>query len=763
MKFIKSFVQKYAKGIIIMTILLTVFFAYQAIGVKINTDMKKMFPDGDPVVETFDKISDRYGGSEYIVLMLKDRDIMDKETLQHIDYLTKKLEGIKGINKVRSITNIEEIRGKGFTIEIGEFIKEIPKTKREIQSLKEDVLTKDRYLGTLVAQDLEAATIISQLSPEANQKKVVSKVQKIRKEAELTEESYLTGSPVLTKAMADNMKNDIIKLFPFVSIMVMLILFDSFHSWRGVVLPIIVVLFSVIWTIGLIAWLGKSLSIVSTVLPVLLVSVGSAYAIHFLTRFYEDQKEGLNKKEAIIESILKVGMAIVMAGITTIAGFSSLGLSDLTIIKDFGLFTAFGVFAALIMSITFLPATLFLLKKPKHLRAAEDRKLLDKLCSNISKLVNRHAVLIIMGVIIICLLSLWVVPQIKPETNYITFFQQGSEIRKADALVNTKFGGSESLEIIVDTKKRNGIENPDFLKKVKNFQTELEEIDLLSNSMSVVDLLEEENQALNQGDEKFERLPDRGIAQYLLLLSSDDDDLLSDFIDFDHQEVRIRVMVASASSQQTKLMIQKVRGLIDDKFGNKSYDITLTGTPILSNRLTDMIISSQIKSLLSSILLAFIITSILLKSPLKGFACSFPIAVTVLINFGLMGWTSVPLNVATSMIASIAVGVGVDYSIHFYTRYQEEREKGANLKEALEIAIKTIGRANYFNATAVTAGFLVLLFSSFPPLKTFGLLTSITMLVSFLGAMVVLPSLIIVGAKISDVMSSEDDISLRGR
>ncbi|KXS43786.1 MAG: efflux transporter, partial [Candidatus Frackibacter sp. T328-2] len=459
----------------------------------------------------------------------------------------------------------------------------------------------------------------------------------------------------------------------------------------------------------------------------------------------------------------KVGMAIVMAGITTIAGFSSLGLSDLTIIKDFGLFTAFGVFAALIMSITFLPATLFLLKKPKHLRAAEDRKLLDKLCSNISKLVNRHAVLIIMGVIIICLLSLWVVPQIKPETNYITFFQQGSEIRKADALVNTKFGGSESLEIIVDTKKRNGIENPDFLKKVKNFQTELEEIDLLSNSMSVVDLLEEENQALNQGDEKFERLPDRGIAQYLLLLSSDDDDLLSDFIDFDHQEVRIRVMVASASSQQTKLMIQKVRGLIDDKFGNKSYDITLTGTPILSNRLTDMIISSQIKSLLSSILLAFIITSILLKSPLKGFACSFPIAVTVLINFGLMGWTSVPLNVATSMIASIAVGVGVDYSIHFYTRYQEEREKGANLKEALEIAIKTIGRANYFNATAVTAGFLVLLFSSFPPLKTFGLLTSITMLVSFLGAMVVLPSLIIVGAKISDVMSSEDDISLRGR
>jgi hypothetical protein len=149
-----------------------------------------------------------------------------------------------------------------------------------------------------------------------------------------------------------------------------------------------------------------------------------------------------------------------------------------------------------------------------------------------------------------------------------------------------------------------------------------------------------------------------------------------------------------------------------------------------------------------------------LKSPLKGFACSFPIAVTVLLNFGLMGWTSVPLNVATSMIASIAVGVGVDYSIHFYTRYQEEREKGASLQESLSVAIHTIGRANYFNATAVTAGFLVLLFSSFPPLRTFGLLTSITMVVSFLGAMLVLPSLIMVGERIGSNLDVEDDATL---
>ncbi len=156
----------------------------------------------------------------------------------------------------------------------------------------------------------------------------------------------------------------------------------------------------------------------------------------------------------------------------------------------------------------------------------------------------------------------------------------------------------------------------------------------------------------------------------------------------------------------------------------------------------DMILTSQIRSLLSAVLFAFLITSLLLRSAAKGLACSIPIAFTVLVNFGVMGWTAVPLDVATSMIASIAVGIGIDYSIHFYTRYQEERQNGETPGHALDTAIHTVGRANYFNAVAVTAGFLVLLFSGFPPLRTFGLLSSLTMIVSFLGAMILLPALI---------------------
>ena len=162
----------------------------------------------------------------------------------------------------------------------------------------------------------------------------------------------------------------------------------------------------------------------------------------------------------------------------------------------------------------------------------------------------------------------------------------------------------------------------------------------------------------------------------------------------------------------------------------------------MSNKLQSLIISSQIRSLISAIVFAFLVTSLLLKSPLKGLACAAPIALTVLVNFGIMGWTSIPLDSATSMIASVAVGIGIDYAIHLYTRFQEERDQGAEVQVAVERAVHTVGRANYFNALAVTSGFLVLLFSNFPPLRTFGLLTSITMLMSLAGAMLVLPALI---------------------
>ncbi len=743
MKTIRDFVHRFPKLIVLITLAVTAFLGYHAFDITINTDLKHMFPEDDPAVETFDRISEKYGGTEYIVFVLGDDNILDVRSLRLIDSLTVAFGKIAGVTQVQSITNIEEIRGEGFTIEVGQLVPELPKTEEEAQAIQQKVQNNSRYIGTLVSDVFRYANILVQLNPQADKKHVIDAIERIRSETDIPGESYLTGSPVLTEEIAESMKGDIVRLLPFVTLVVMAILFWGFRSKRGVGLPIIIVLISLICTIGFFAWLNQPLSIVSTALPVLLVSVGSAYAIHLLARFYEDQYHGLEKEQAVSESILNVGIAIVMAGFTTVAGFSSLGFSQLSIIKDFGLLTAFGIFVALIISITFLPASLLILQAPRRFEAAEKRLWLDFLFDRITIMVRKSYGVVLVITVGIVGLSAWVIPEIQPETNYITFFPRNSNVRQAHDLVNSKFGGASSFEIIIDTGVTNGIEDPQFLANVQQFQDDIAEIELLSHPISVVDLLREENRALHGDDPQYDRLPESGIAQYLLLLESDDNAILENFIDFDHRELRIRVMNASTESRVTKQILGNVYHLVDTYFGNRNYDITVTGVPVLGEKLMDMILSSQIRSLISAVLFAFVITSVLLRSPRRGLFCSIPIAVTVLVNFGIMGWSAVPLDVATSMIASVAVGIGIDYSIHFYTRYEEELGKNGDVRYSLERAIHMVGRANYFNASAVIAGFLVLLFSTFPPLRMFGLLSSVTMGVAFLGAMLLLPSLIL--------------------
>jgi len=763
MKLFNKLVNDYPWMILLVVLLITIFFGYQTTNLEVDTDIKEMFPQGHPALETFTQVSDDYGGAEYVMILFRDENIIKPSSLENISSLTNQLEELSEFSNVRSITNVEEVTGENFTIDVSQFMKAIPQTEAEAQAFKSDLENADRYLGSLVGEDFGSAAIVGQINVNADSQVLIEKIDNILAENEFSEDVFLTGSPVFSQRLADVIMSDILRLLPLVSLMVLAILFMSFKSIRGTILPIAVVLISVTWSTGLIAWSGNTLSQLSSVLPVILVSVGSAYAIHLLARYYENLIEGSGKEEAISNSIINVGGAIAMAGVTTMAGFASLGLSELTIIQEFGFYTAFGVFSALLLSTTFLPAVLIKLKNPDNYKATEDRPWLDKLFSQLYNLVINRSTIVFIIVIIIIALSIIGIPRIVSETNYITFFEEDSDIYQANQITDQKMGGASTFEIIINSGQENGAEEVEFLRKVQELQTRLKEHELLNNPMSVVDLLTEANIAMNEGNQEFDRLPDRGIAQYYMLLSSGSSNILNEFIDFNHEEVRLRISAADVDdSQNLSEVIEYTENQIFEIFPDYEFYsrdsispdndvnhpyVTLTGVPVLTDVISGLIVTGQIWSLLGAVVLAFIVTSILLKSPLKGFACSIPVAFTVLFNFGIMGWTDVTLNVVTSMIASIAVGIGVDYGIHFYTRYLEELNNGSDVESAIKKAMFTVGRANFFNATAVIAGFLILLLSSVPPLRQFGLLTSITMLVSFLGAMLILPALLIVKDK----------------
>ncbi|MFO7815679.1 MAG: MMPL family transporter [Halanaerobiales bacterium] len=739
MEAVYKLVKKYSVTIIIIVLLLTLIMGYFAFQIDIEAGIKDMLPESNPVVEKFDDVSETFGSITYTAIMLEDENILDYDTLQKIESMTAEFHEIENVSDIKSIINIKDIQSEADGIIVEEYIEDIPEKDSELDDLKKTLKNQEQYVGKFYTEDFKNTMMIVNFEEAEKQEVVVNKLKDIIADYEGPEKMYMAGMPVMATNANEYMKRDIRHLFPFVIAAIIAILYISFRKINGVILPISTVLISVIWSLGIQKLLGKSLSIISTVLPVLLVSVGSAYAIHIVARYYEELDNGGDSEMAVKKAINQVGLAVTMAGGTTMIGFGSLFFSDLAIIKDFALGITIGVGIALLTSLFFIPSVLIKLDGNSIKKSEGENKTVQKFFEGIKNIAfNRRPIMLIVVAILI-IVSLIAIPQLRTESNYISYFKKGTETRTATELIDEKFGGSQSIEVVVN----GNIKNPELLEKMRDFQEEVKELSLINNTYSMVNIFREENAALEEGEgNKVIPTTRNQIAQYLLLLEMSDQEMISNFLTFDYNTSRIQMTIETTSSSRQKAVIGDIEKLIDKHFGD-DYEVQLTGIPSITNEVTRLIVRGQIKSLISAVIFTFIITSILLKSLKGGLLTTTPIALTVLFNFGLMGLFGINLDIATVMIASIAIGIGVDYSIHIYTRYQEEKDLGYSLKEALKTSIQTVGRANLYNASAVIAGFGVVLFSSFPPLVRFGGLTAITMVVSFIGALIILPVLIL--------------------
>lgn len=755
---LSNLVRRHPKKIVAVVLLLTGFFAYQARTVQMTTNIKDFFPAEHPQVLTYEAVEDVFGSAEFIMVAVSAPDIFEYGTLTRIQELTQAIEELDGINRVRSITNIEEVRGSEWGIEVAALIGDIPSQAEELAFIKSRVMADPMYSGSMVSADGKAALLIIEVDPAEDSIEVAVQVQELVADFAGPEELYITGTPVLNDVLAKSMVADLKVLFPIVLLLVATVLFLHFRDVKGVLLPFTTVLISVIWTVGLMGSLGKQLSPLNAVMPVILVSLGNAYGIYIIDRHRDEMAKGSSPAAAVKATLLSVGVAVIMAGATTVAGFASNITSSIVQMRDFGIFTGFGVMVALIISLVFIPALLTLKGSPTKTRLASvssvrstvksstDKNmgkpgLLDRFLAKVAHVVTDHSHGVGLVGIGLVLVMAWGVPRISTDSNFFNFFPESSKPRQAYEFVGDEFSGSESVEIII----KGDVRDPAVLQAMQKMQADLEATDLVGKSQSVVNLLARTNRALHDGDPDMEVLPtDRAmVAQYFLLLEMNSEGLLDSFVTVDYQQARIQALVKDSSRAGTELLFQKINEATAKHFQHLDVEVTTTGIIVLMDTMSKMIIEGQILSLLFSFIAVFVIVRLLLGSWEGSFLSLLLIALAVLANFGLMGWGGIALDIVTVLISSIGIGVGVDYSIHIYSRYQEERRKGRAPEKALTEAITTTGRAIACNAGAVVLGFLILLLSSFPPLRYFGSLVTITMLVASIGSLTILPALVI--------------------
>lgn len=731
--------EKLAEGIIrfryliILTVTaITVVMGFFMKDLEVDADVLGYLPDDDPSAELFNRIGETYGGNEMAIVGLETDHVFETEVLEKVRQVTDSLRTVEGIGYVTSLTDIIDIRDTEYGIEIGRLVDEhdLPETRLELDSLKEYTLSKDMYRGVVVSEDSRATLVNGRIRSDADKTEVVESIIQKVDDIDFDGTIYYAGMPVTLHELHHIILSDIRYLAPLAFVLISLLLLAGFRNLRGVFLPMLTVLIAIIWVLGIMALTGFKLTMMTNVIPVILLAVGSAYAIHVVNAVIAEQQ--INPERALKRAVAFISVPVILTSITTIFGFLSfIPGSYLEMIQEFGIFSTAGIFCSLLLATIFVPAVLAVIDKKSPTQAKrQSAKLFDTIPQKLSMLVLNYPCALLGAWILLIAGSFVAMTQIERRVEIIDYFQEDNRARQGEELMNEKFFGVAPLYITFG----GDAQNPELLQKMNRTQDYMEQYEYIPYSQSMADLIKEMNEIM----EGSKRVPDdrAKIVQLWFLLEGQD--ILDQLVNRNLEEGIVQGHVTSNELE----VITEVENNFETYVAEHSAEahrMDVTGIPILYKRLDESIVHSQAYSLIIAMILVGLMTSLLLRSFERGIIAIIPIGVTVILLFGAMGVTGIPLDIATVLTGSVTIGIGIDYAIHFISRFQEEYTNGADVNKSLDRAINISGKAIVINMASVSIGFAILMFSRLMPLQRLGFLIAVTMIVAGMATLTLLP------------------------
>ncbi len=504
---------KYPKLIILLIGIITLFFSWQLIHLSLDNDILSFIPEDHPEVLKYYENEEQFGGDRVFAIAIESVSgtIFTENFIELILDLTEKFKTMNFDVEVSSFANTSYIEGTINGLEVKPMLEDYEGTENDILKLKERLLSWDIYEGSLYSSDFSAAQILVKLKTlptETERNYVYNYIENTL--IQINDPSinwYITGLPAVTYLISNNMEADLINLIPLVLLVVILILYLSFRRLGGVILPLLTIIISIVWTMGLMSLLGISLSMLDTIIPVLLVAVGSAYGIHIISHYYDEiriKNFKLNETEhieLILSTVKRIGKPVLLAGLTTIIGFGSLISSNVIPMKTFGTFTAIGVGFALLVSITLIPA-LLLLRHSSLKSAGENIFGQNTAAFNILyKFFHSHNLRVIFLFLIILGAGIYGTTRINRDSVLVEYFKEDTQIRIADNFLNEKFDGTTFFEIIVSGTKPGDLTNPEILIAIDEMNAFLKaKYPQITKVISFTDFIKKLNQVMNYSD-----------------------------------------------------------------------------------------------------------------------------------------------------------------------------------------------------------------------------------------------------------------------
>lgn len=719
--------------IILLIALVTIIFAAKIPSLRFETSIYDLIIEDLPETLAYEQFKKEFGSEEIILVVARTGGVFHPDTFQQIERLAQSLSRVNGIRRVISLPGIKkamDITGK-WSLEDFEGVVE------GIDLLQRNLISRDKK-----------TTAITLILEDTKQKvRVIDGVKGLIDQYRDSFSIYQIGMPIVSSALARFTRQDFLTLPVMTFSLIALILFLFLRNLRGVLLPSGAVLIALTWTFGLMAWTGTPLSLLTMIVPVFLIAVGTAYCMYIFPEYLSAVKESATPREASLRCFSRLGFPTSLAVITTIIGLGSLLINRVSEIREFALFSCFGILSMLIIILTFLPPVMGLLPFPKRGRRDEAGRgrFFDRILSIIIRLNLGHQRITLSLIAIIAVAGMVGISKIKVETNPVGFFKEDTPVARHFNDIHRDMSGSFPISVVVDSGEEAYFEDPDHLEQIAHLQKFLGSLKGVDKTVSFADYLKLVNYATNQYEERFYSLPEEPFEVRMLVNSFKTmlgQDMLLGFMDADFSKVNILLRTHISSSADFLATEALIKDYLKNRFPD-SFAFQVTGFGIVISHSSRLISDGQARSLLLTLVLVFAIMFLLFLSYKVGFIAILPNCFPIIVSFGVMGWFGIPLSMATSLIASIAIGLAVDDTIHYLVSYNREFKNDLKRERALADTIRHMGKPIIFTTVTIGLGFSVLMFSHFKPTAVFGLLMVITMFSAMVADLILLPSLML--------------------
>lgn len=738
-----SLPQRAPRVTLLIIALLTLFFGAFGASIRFDSSADNLLPLGDPERAYYNEVREQFGSEEITVIGIFSDDIFTVPMLANIDAMTKKLETLEGVKEVVSLTTVKGVEMTDFGLTVGPVMDQLPETDEAVASFRERIMSNPIYVKNVVAADGTAAGLSIFFDPMSDEEfadlGLEDKIRDVAAEFPGPEEIAITGVPTLKVFGARFLQGDLLKFLPLSALIVTLVLAWTYRTARGVLIPLSTVAVGVIWTAGAMVMTDTPINLGTVILPPLLMAIGVAYAIHMMSRYYQELEHEEKSIDEIITSTMEhVRLPVFVAALTTLAGFITFTFMPIRAIREFGIFSSIGLTATLIGAFTILPATLKLLKREKptpHVEG-EDTALtraLDR-CGWLA--VHRRNYVLAAG-IVVAAFSIWGATRVRVETDFLGFFDPRGQIRQENALISTRLAGTQAISIVVDGGSPQTATRLETLEGIRDLQNYVNGLPGVDKSISIVDFLEQLRHALDPEAEPFPK-SQAEIEQLLILVSPED---IRSMLNADASRANLLVRTTLSGSEEVKEFVRNI-----EQFGSERFPrgilVKPTGTVVLLNRSADSLAKGQVTGLWQVFVVLLLLMCIMFLSIRVGFLSLIPNMFPIIVLFGIMGWAGIDLNISTALIAAMAIGIAIDDTIHYLATFSGELRKSGDQATAMLSATHLVGVPMVVTSVSLALGFLVVCLSNFQPVRDFGLMASITMAIALVSDLFITPAVL---------------------